>query len=289
MQTTLYRLHARSGLIRAKVFGAEKAKGQVLTFLDRLCAATITCAHWRSHCECGYTWLEPLLERISQDRRDVVTPVIDTIDKSTFEIAGSEVVLTRGTFSWSLTFTWTEFDHHIINHRSFTASQPAARGSRQARDAHRAGLVCVCCHPPLKLAAGVADHGGRPVLDRQGWCTAAWQIDIDGAQGYFFEIGSYDMGMDVWGACATPSYFLAHAAQAGRTSRARSASGSAAFAWPLPRRRVTAAGHAGGDPVLARWPRVPRPPSIPLPQRRDGHHRQVRAAVALRVGHRPGT
>ena len=62
------------------------------------------------------------------------------------------------------------------------------------------------------------------------------------------------------------------ASGAPRISSSRSASGSAAFAWPLPRRRVTAAGHAGGDPVLARWPRVPRPPPVPLPQRHHGHH-----------------
>ena len=89
------RLEKRSGLIRAKVYGAETAKGQVLTFLD-------------SHCECIDGWVEPLLARIQEDRRNVVTPVIDTIDKQTFEMLGGETVLTRGTFSWSLTFTWTE-------------------------------------------------------------------------------------------------------------------------------------------------------------------------------------
>ena len=62
-----------------------------------------------SHCECGPFWLEPLLERIHLDRTTVVTPVIDTIDKSTFEIYGGEVILTRGIFSWSMTFTWMEF------------------------------------------------------------------------------------------------------------------------------------------------------------------------------------
>ena len=50
-----------------------------------------------------------MLERIHLDRTTVVTPVIDTIDKSTFQIYGGEIILTRGIFSWSMTFTWMEF------------------------------------------------------------------------------------------------------------------------------------------------------------------------------------
>lgn len=68
----IIRLKERHGLVRARMMGAELATASVLTFLD-------------SHIECTVGWLEPLLQRIMEDRKTVVSSVIDEINSWTFE------------------------------------------------------------------------------------------------------------------------------------------------------------------------------------------------------------
>ncbi|KAI6234965.1 Polypeptide N-acetylgalactosaminyltransferase [Aphelenchoides besseyi] len=84
----LVRKKQRLGLIRAKLEGAKEAKGEVVVFLD-------------SHCEANNGWLEPLLQRIKDNRTAVVCPVIDFIDAENMSYqpgtAGG-----IGTFWWSL-------------------------------------------------------------------------------------------------------------------------------------------------------------------------------------------
>ncbi|EFO20658.2 glycosyl transferase [Loa loa] len=79
------------GLIRAKIFGAQHARGEVLVFLD-------------SHCEVNERWLEPLLDRIVTDRHTVVCPIIDIIDANTLKYIESPIC--KGGMSWSLAFKW---------------------------------------------------------------------------------------------------------------------------------------------------------------------------------------
>ncbi|XP_070566275.1 polypeptide N-acetylgalactosaminyltransferase 13-like isoform X2 [Ptychodera flava] len=87
----ILRLAQREGLIRARLRGSEIARGQVLLFLD-------------SHVECNVGWLEPLLQRISENRSTVVSPIIDRIDATTFSYAPASAV--RGGFSWDMRFVW---------------------------------------------------------------------------------------------------------------------------------------------------------------------------------------
>ncbi|VDK29044.1 unnamed protein product, partial [Anisakis simplex] len=79
------------GLIRAKIFGAERSSGEVLIFLD-------------SHCEVNERWIEPLLNRIVTNPKTVVCPIIDIIDADTMRYIESPVC--KGGMSWSLVFKW---------------------------------------------------------------------------------------------------------------------------------------------------------------------------------------
>ena len=89
----LIRATIRQGLIRARLIGANQAKGDVLVFLD-------------SHCEANNGWLEPLLARIARDRTIVVTPDIEVVDLRTFSYARGKGAHNRGIFNWELTFKW---------------------------------------------------------------------------------------------------------------------------------------------------------------------------------------
>ena len=73
------------------------SNGEVLTFLD-------------SHCEATDGWIEPLLQRIKEDRINVVCPVIEVIDAVDFSYKGStlKAVTQVGSFTWDLFFTWKE-------------------------------------------------------------------------------------------------------------------------------------------------------------------------------------
>ncbi|XP_015113922.1 polypeptide N-acetylgalactosaminyltransferase 5 isoform X2 [Diachasma alloeum] len=140
--TYVYRQEKRSGLIRARLLGAEKVTGQVITFLD-------------AHCECTEGWLEPLLSRIAYNRKTVVCPIIDVISDETFEyITASD--MTWGGFNWKLNFRWYRVAQREMDRRN---------GDRTA---------------PLRtptMAGGL------------------FSIDKD----YFYELGAYDEGMDIWG------------------------------------------------------------------------------------------
>lgn len=84
----------REGLIRTRLKGARAATGDVLVFLD-------------SHIEAAQGWLEPLLEEIYKNETTVVTPMIDIIDKDTFEYKYTKNNrVSVGGFDWNLQFTW---------------------------------------------------------------------------------------------------------------------------------------------------------------------------------------
>ncbi|XP_034017295.1 polypeptide N-acetylgalactosaminyltransferase 15-like [Thalassophryne amazonica] len=88
----LIRSSKRLGVGGCRSLGAARAAGEVLVFMD-------------SHCECQRGWLEPLLERVTQDRTRVVSPIIDVIDWQTFQYNATQWPV-RGVFDWRLDFHW---------------------------------------------------------------------------------------------------------------------------------------------------------------------------------------
>uniref|UniRef100_H3DK58 Polypeptide N-acetylgalactosaminyltransferase n=1 Tax=Tetraodon nigroviridis TaxID=99883 RepID=H3DK58_TETNG len=88
----LLRSARRLGVAGCRALGASKAEGELLVFMD-------------SHCECQKGWLEPLLERVAQDRTRVVSPIIDAIDWRTFRYNATQWPV-RGVFNWRLDFRW---------------------------------------------------------------------------------------------------------------------------------------------------------------------------------------
>lgn len=88
-------MERREGLIRARMKGAVEAKSLVLTFLD-------------SHIECTDGWLEPLIEIIAEDPKNVVCPTIDVIDRENFEFvfANDPKKFMIGGFRWGMSFSW---------------------------------------------------------------------------------------------------------------------------------------------------------------------------------------
>lgn len=90
----LFHLPSRLGLIKARLKGARAAKGDVLLFLD-------------SHCEATDLWLEPLVQRIKENNKVFICPVIDIINDKTLEYnAVDPYYFQLGGFDWTGHFTW---------------------------------------------------------------------------------------------------------------------------------------------------------------------------------------
>ncbi|XP_031629385.1 polypeptide N-acetylgalactosaminyltransferase 13-like [Contarinia nasturtii] len=138
----IIRTKKREGLIRARLIGANNAKGNILTFLD-------------AHMECTEGWLQPILSRIANDRSVVVVPLIDAIISDNMRYSAAKE-LQINTLRWNLIFHWMYIPQRELKR---TNNDPTA---------------------PIRTPTHVG---------------CAFSIDRE----FFFEIGSYDEGMDIWG------------------------------------------------------------------------------------------
>ncbi|XP_072167864.1 N-acetylgalactosaminyltransferase 7-like [Diadema setosum] len=139
----LFRNTRREGLIRSRIFGAEKARGQVVTFLD-------------AHCECSPNWLVPLLTEIALNRTTVVCPTVDSIAHDTFEYRSQGDGLCRGAMDWDFWYKRIPVD---LSRKRL--------GLKYASEPYDSPMMA----------------GGLFALDRS----------------FFFELGTYDPGLQIWG------------------------------------------------------------------------------------------
>lgn len=138
---SMIRSDSRLGLIRARLWGAGHAIGDVLVFLD-------------SHIEVNIDWLTPLVELVASNRKTIAVPIVDVINPNTFNYTASPLV--RGTFNWDLHFKWDSIPREYFD----TPER----------------YVLPIDTPTMS--------GGLFAVNRQ----------------FFYDFGSYDSGMDVWGA-----------------------------------------------------------------------------------------
>lgn len=116
-----------------------------------------------AHCEATHRWLEPLLYRIHQNPKAVVCPAIANIDRFTLKFFNTDVRYTDG--GWLTlrvgTFAWDGmFVFEHPSRDSVTKRQSSA--------------------DPIE---SIAMAGGLFAMRRD----------------YFFELGAYDEGMQIWG------------------------------------------------------------------------------------------
>lgn len=148
------------------MLGAKHVKGTIITFLD-------------AHCECAQGWLEPLLAEIAVNRKAVVSPIIDVISDESFEyVTASD--MTWGGFNWRLNFRW---------YGSFCLVSPEVCESVET-------LSVLFFRYRVPQREMDRRNGDRSLpLRTPAMAGGLFAIDRE----YFYEVGSYDEGMDIWG------------------------------------------------------------------------------------------
>ncbi|KTF75464.1 hypothetical protein cypCar_00036349 [Cyprinus carpio] len=177
----ILRTKKREGLIRTRLLGAAAAKGQVITFLD-------------SHCEANVNWLPPLLDRIAENRKTIVCPMIDVIDHDNFAYETQAGDAMRGAFDWEMYYKRIPIPAQLQKpdpsdpFDSSKSSNPPLRGDDRCVEWVCVGVICavVCefewCLFFFSVRSPVM-AGGLFAVDRK----------------WFWELGGYDTGLEIWG------------------------------------------------------------------------------------------
>lgn len=89
-----------------------------------------------SHIECTNGWLEPLLDRIVNNKQVVVAPIVENINYTTFELVPNEhpQYVTLGGFHWNLKFSWFHVESKYYENPHGTIETPTISGGLFAID-----------------------------------------------------------------------------------------------------------------------------------------------------------
>lgn len=146
-------------------------QGNVLIFLD-------------AHIECTEGWLRPILSRIASDRSVVVVPIIDAIDSDNMSYYANDLAINA--IRWHLMFGWYVCPTLIIwiELKKWTIIKAGGNSSR----------FIYRMQPSERELLRTKNDRTAP-LRTPTHVGCAFAIDRE----FFFEIGSYDEGMDIWG------------------------------------------------------------------------------------------
>ena len=119
-EVKFFKTDRREGLIRARLFGSKRAKGDVRNRIEKLKLISIkfhsnflqVIVFLDSHVEVNVDWLPPLLSRVRENRTNVALPIIDIINSDTFSYTSSPLV--RGGFNWGLHFKWENLPTGVL-------------------------------------------------------------------------------------------------------------------------------------------------------------------------------
>ena len=152
----------RSGLMWARLAGARAARGDVIVFMD-------------CHTEANVNWLPPLIEPIAENYRICVCPFIDVINAENYAYEGIKNG-TRGTFDW-------QFYYQFLPLRPVDLAKPESEPVQTP--------VMMGCKNQFTETWLV-----RFTLRKIDFCfLGVFAISAK----YFWELGGYDTGLDVWG------------------------------------------------------------------------------------------
>ena len=148
----------REGLIRTRLNGIKAAIGDTIVILD-------------SHIEVYHNWLPPLLQPIAENRKTIVCPMIDIIDKDDFHYI-AQVIFHKNVFISS-----------VINFYF------------KPGDAMRGGFDWELWYKRIPIPRELKPKDLSDPFDSPVMAGGLFAIDRE----YFAELGYYDAGLEIWG------------------------------------------------------------------------------------------